>query len=48
MKTLARILISILGYQFVKQDLRKAPYQNYVCGTRTNMVARPIENNGGL
>ena len=48
MKTLAKIVLSILAYNYMKADLRRDPYQNLVCGTRTNMAAKPIENNGGL
>ena len=48
MKTLAKIVFGILAYNYVKADLRRDPYQNLVCGTRTNMAAKPIENNGGL
>ena len=48
MKTLAKIVFGILAYNYAKNDLRRDPYQNLVCGTRTNMASRPIENNGGL
>ena len=48
MKTLAKIVLGVLAYNYMKADLRRDPYQNLVCGTRTNMAARPIENNGGL
>ena len=46
MKTLAKIVLSILAYNYVKADLRRG--DELVCGTRTNMTPRPIENNGGL
>ena len=46
MKTLAKIVFGILAYNYMKADLRRG--DELVCGTRTNMAPRPIENNGGL
>ena len=46
MKTLAKIVLGILAYNYMKADLRRG--DELVCGTSTNMAPRPIENNGGL
>ena len=48
MKTLTKILLGILAYKFVSNDIRRPYVQSTTIGTRTNMAAKPIENNGGL
>ena len=48
MKTLAKIVLGVLAYNYMKADLRRDPDRNLVCGHISNMPARPIENNGGL
>ena len=48
MKTLAKIVLGVLAYNYMKADLRRDPDRNLVCGHISNMPAKPIENNGGL
>ena len=48
MNLFAKVALSFLAYNYVKNDIRR-PYENGThVGTRTNMPARGIQNNGGL
>ena len=46
MKTLAKIVLGILAYNFTKSDLKRGDISHV--GRRTNMERSQIPNNGGL